>query len=411
MPEKQSQVKQIRRAEEGKEKLQATQEDAELSPLAPDLTHSLFSQLLGQERVKQFLLTACKTGCVSHAYLFLGKKGSGKLDAARALAQALVCPKGGCGVCDECGRVRRGSHPDVQVLDPDSTTGYLIEQIRDLIAETQRSPIRAQRKVYIIKEAELLGTMGANALLKTLEEPPADVHFILLASSRYAMLPTVLSRCQVLPFKTVPFALLAEYLVQQTGMPLADARRALALSGGSLTQAKSYLLSSERQNLRLELIDILQRLEYADDLDIIRAVKKLMLEVKAPLDDVLSSQKALLEENADFLSKGALKELEARNKRELSLREREALIELIAMLRLLLSDVLSFEFADTPVNDDVTETVQALYEQGFDVIQACEACEKALERLRYNITPQLSFELMFFDLREVIRAHSRTRTF
>ena len=172
---------------------------------APD--HSLLARLDTQPRVRDFISRAVASGRASHAYLFLGAPGSGKLDAAWALAQALLCERAGedgdasstlagaaCGSCDACVRVAHHTHPDVHLLAPESATGYLINQTRELLEDVALAPIRARGKVYIIDRAEQLRANTANALLKTLEEPPAGVTFILLGTSAEVILPTSVSR-------------------------------------------------------------------------------------------------------------------------------------------------------------------------------------------------------------------------
>ena len=164
---------------------------------------SLLAKLDTQERVRDFLTNAVASGRASHAYLFLGAPGAGKLDAAWALAQALLCEQDGCGSCDSCVRVARHTHPDVHYYTPESATGYLIAQTRELLDDVPLAPIRAKAKVYIIDRAEQLRANTANALLKTLEEPPEGVMFILLGTSADVMLPTIVSRCQCVPFRLV----------------------------------------------------------------------------------------------------------------------------------------------------------------------------------------------------------------
>ena len=150
--------------------------------MAPAQT-SLLAKLDTQERVRDFLTNAVASGRASHAYLFLGAPGAGKLDAAWALAQAFLCEQDGCGSCDSCVRVARHTHPDVHYYTPESATGYLIAQTRELLDDVPLAPIRAKAKVYIIDRAEQLRANTANALLKTLEEPPEGVMFILLGTS------------------------------------------------------------------------------------------------------------------------------------------------------------------------------------------------------------------------------------
>lgn len=168
--------------------------------LAPN---SLLSQLDMQPRVRSFLARALEQGRTSHAYLFLGAPGSGKLEAAWALAQALICDDGGCGTCDHCVRVARRTHPDVHLFSPESATGYLIAQTRELLEDVALAPIRAKAKVYIVDRAEQLRANSANALLKTLEEPPAHVIFVLCTTDPQKILETILSRCQRFDFHRI----------------------------------------------------------------------------------------------------------------------------------------------------------------------------------------------------------------
>ena len=108
---------------------------------------SLLAKLDTQERVRDFLTNAVASGRASHAYLFLGAPGAGKLDAAWALAQAFLCEQDGCGSCDSCVRVARHTHPDVHYYTPESATGYLIAQTRELLDDVPLAPIRAKAKV------------------------------------------------------------------------------------------------------------------------------------------------------------------------------------------------------------------------------------------------------------------------
>lgn len=119
------------------------------------------------------------------------------------MPQAFLCEQGGCGACDGCVRVARHTHPDVHYYTPESATGYLIAQTRELLDDVPLAPIRAKAKVYIVDRAEQLRANTANALLKTLEEPPEGVMFILLGTSADVMLPTIVSRCQCVPFRLV----------------------------------------------------------------------------------------------------------------------------------------------------------------------------------------------------------------
>ena len=340
--------------------------------------------LLGQEGVQAFLRNALDENRVSHAYLFLGAPGSGKLDAAYALAQGVVCPNGGCGACDDCVRTARRAHPDIHLLTPGSATGYLVGQIRELIDDLQMAPIRAKSKVYIIDEAEQLTSSTANALLKNLEEPPQGVLFILLATTRDAVLPTVLSRCQVVPFRSIAPQAALDALAQQL----------------------AFLGSESRQAARRAALDCLDRLGNADALDILQLAKAAVTAAKAPLADFKEAQQAALDENAKLLSGPAMRELEERQKRELSARERSGIMEQFEAQRSLLRDALAQAGGATaqPVCDDYARAC-AFYAAhlGLDRLPAALASVTEAEaRIRRNVSPQLAMETMLFEIKEML---------
>lgn len=375
--------------------------------LAPN---SLLAKLDTQPRVRDFLARAVASGRASHAYLFLGSPGSGKLDAAWALAQALLCAEeaipGACAACDDCVRVARRTHPDVHYYAPESATGYLIAQTRDLLEDVALSPIRAKRKVYIIDRAEQLRANTANALLKTLEEPPESVTFILLGTSSDVMLPTIVSRCQCVPFRPLSTDESTTAVARATGLPPARCRMAVAVAG-SPARAVEFLKSADRQAARRAMVRAVDALAHADEADILASAKELMGAIHAPLAEVKSTQQAVLEQNQDYLSRGALKQLEDRNKRELNARERSGIMEALASVRSLLRDVLiRLEDAqDAPVNDDVREVVERIASDTTTtgVTLALDAVSLAETRIARNVTPQLAIEVMLFDIRKALK--------
>lgn len=375
--------------------------------LAPN---SLLAKLDTQPRVRDFLARAVASGRASHAYLFLGSPGSGKLDAAWALAQALLCAEeaipGACAVCDDCARVSRRTHPDVHYFAPESATGYLIAQTRDLLEDVALSPIRAKRKVYIVDRAEQLRANTANALLKTLEEPPENVTFILLGTSSDVMLPTIVSRCQCVPFRPLSTDESTTAVARATGLPPARCRMAVAVAG-SPARAVEFLKSADRQAARRAMFRAVDALAHADEADILASAKELMGVIHAPLAEVKSTQQAVLEQNQDYLSRGALKQLEDRNKRELNARERSGIMEALASVRSLLRDVLiRLEDAhNAPVNDDVLDVVERIASDTTTtgVTLALDAVSLAETRIARNVTPQLAIEAMLFDIRKALK--------
>ena len=158
---------------------------------------STFDEVAGQEHIVKTLKNALATQKLAHAYLFAGPRGTGKTTMAKLLAKALNCDEGighQCNECKNCKAIIEGTHPDVLELDAASNNG--VDEIRDLIDKVKYGTILGRYKVYIIDEVHMLSTGAFNALLKTLEEPPEHVIFILATTEPHKILPTILSRCQ-----------------------------------------------------------------------------------------------------------------------------------------------------------------------------------------------------------------------
>jgi DNA polymerase-3 subunit gamma/tau len=163
------------------------------------------AEIVGQEQVTQTLSNALKSERVSHAYLFYGPRGTGKTSTGRILAKAVNCLNSGkgepCNQCDICRAITEGRALDVIEVDAASNTG--VDDIRSLREKVNYAPNQARYKVYIIDEVHMLSTSASNALLKTLEEPPPQVIFILATTEIHKVLPTILSRCQRFDFRRI----------------------------------------------------------------------------------------------------------------------------------------------------------------------------------------------------------------
>jgi DNA polymerase-3 subunit gamma/tau len=174
------------------------------------------AEVVGQEPITQTLLNALSSGRVSHAYLFCGPRGTGKTSTGRILAKAINCLSNGkgepCNTCHICQAVTEGKALDVIEIDAASNRG--IDDIRDLREKVNYAPNQARYKVYIIDEVHMLTKEASNALLKTLEEPPPHVIFILATTEAHKILPTILSRCQRFDFRRLSQADVASKLAR-----------------------------------------------------------------------------------------------------------------------------------------------------------------------------------------------------
>jgi DNA polymerase-3 subunit gamma/tau len=173
-----------------------------------------FADLVGQEHVSRTLSNAIKAGRVAHAFLFTGLRGVGKTTAARVLAKALNCEKGPlaepCNECPNCREITEGRSVDVLEIDGASNTG--VDDVREIIENVRYQAARSRYKIYIIDEVHMLSNSAFNALLKTLEEPPAHVKFIFATTDPHKLPATVQSRCQRYDFRRIPIGLIVERL-------------------------------------------------------------------------------------------------------------------------------------------------------------------------------------------------------
>lgn len=223
----------------------------------------VFHEVIGQDHIVRILQNQISTNTVSHAYLFCGTRGTGKTTTARILAKAVNCLADGdrpCGVCENCQAIKEGTFMDVIEIDAASNNG--IDNIRELRESVKYPPAVGRKKVYIIDEVHMLSTGASNALLKTLEEPPENVIFILATTDPQKLPQTILSRCMRLDFKRVPERVLIDHMSRicaDKGVTITEgALRLLAANAdGSVRDGLSILdqcLSAGDRNLDRDLI-------------------------------------------------------------------------------------------------------------------------------------------------------------
>ena len=224
----------------------------------------VFDDVYGQEHITSVLKYEVGNGKLSHAYLFCGSRGVGKTTCAKILAKAVNCenPQNGepCGVCDSCRAIDAGSAPDVLEMDAASNNG--VDNIRDIREEVIFAPAMLKYKVYIVDEVHMLSTSAFNALLKTLEEPPSYVIFILATTEQHKLPATIISRCQRFEFRRISTENLSariELIAKEEGIKLTkDASHLIArLSLGGMRDAISLLelCSSGDREITEELVN------------------------------------------------------------------------------------------------------------------------------------------------------------
>lgn len=248
----------------------------------------MFSQIIGREETVQNLRRAIRVGKVAHAYLVEGERGSGKMMLARAFAQALQCEKhdgDGCGECPSCKRALGNNHPDIIYVTHEKPGLISIDEIRtQLVSDAQIRPYYGNHKVYIVRDAQKMNEAAQNALLKTLEEPPAYVVILLLTDNPLALLETVRSRCELLYLKPIRDDLVEKYLMEQLKIPDYQAGLCRAFAQGSLGRAIELARSEDFAKLKETALQVTA---HTGDMDLgrISQLAKEMAPFKATVSD------------------------------------------------------------------------------------------------------------------------------
>ncbi|NET01725.1 MAG: DNA polymerase III subunit gamma/tau [Sphaerospermopsis sp. SIO1G2] len=209
-----------------------------------------FAELVGQEAIATTLTNAISSAKIAPAYLFTGPRGTGKTSSARILAKSLNCLKSDkptpqpCGVCETCQSITKSYSLDVIEIDAASNTG--VDNIRELIEKAQFAPVQCRYKVYVIDECHMLSTAAFNALLKTLEEPPKYVVFVLATTDPQRVLPTIISRCQRFDFRRIQLEAMVRHLSEiaekeNINITIESLTLVAQISQGGLRDAESLL--------------------------------------------------------------------------------------------------------------------------------------------------------------------------
>jgi DNA polymerase-3 subunit delta' len=280
---------------------------------------SIWDSVVGHDEAVAMLKEAVAGGRVTHAWLFTGPPGIGKLHTARVFAAALNCPAGGDGTCDTCRRILRGVHPDVHVIVPEGDN-LLVEDVRAVREEASMTHHEARTAVFILDEADRMTEAAANALLKVLEEPPPEVVFVLVVRSAEALVGTVPSRARTLPFVSLSLAELTAALGDDLQLDTGQTAWAAAASHGRL--ARALLTDEATRTRRATVLDLTERLATGQPSDALAAAAT----VVAIADEVAAAARLRQERELAELEEafgtgrgtGALrKRLETRHRREL----------------------------------------------------------------------------------------------
>lgn len=287
---------------------------------------SQFKDIIGHEKIINHFQTAIHTGQVSHAYILEGETGSGKKMLARAFAAALECETGegeSCGTCHSCMMAESGNHPDIIWVTHEKPNTISVDDIRSQInGDIGIKPYSGAYKVYIVDEADKMNEQSQNALLKTIEEPPAYAVILLLAGQTGSFLPTILSRCITLTLKPVEEEKIKDYILAHTGISKEEAEFCAGYSMGNLGKAMALATCEQMTEMKKECVHLLayiQEMEIYEVICFIKEISKYKEEILEFLDmmmiwyhDVLilkttgNADRIVFKENYNILMKMAI---------------------------------------------------------------------------------------------------------
>ena len=390
---------------------------------------SVFDDLVGQAPVVDQLQAAAdaaarvvagddvSTAAMTHAWLFTGPPGSGRSVAARGFAAALQCEDRGCGHCSTCHQSLGGTHADVAVVVPEGLS-LGVAEVRRIVAHTARRPTAGRWQVTLIEDADRMPDYASNALLKAIEEPPPRGVLLLCAPSVEDLLPTIRSRCRLVPLRTPPAQAVAEVLVRRDGVDPAMAAFAAQAAQGHIGRARRLALHEDARSERRDVLSLPRSLQGVGS----------ALQAAKDLVDAAQAEAARLNKDRDASEKdelstalgggatgkgysgsaprggaGALKELEKRQKSRGTRTSRDALDRALVDLAAFYRDVLLIQLGTgtTLIHGDLGEQAATIArattaEATLRRIQAVLDCRTALDG---NVAPLLAVESMALSLR------------
>lgn len=378
----------------------------------------VWTDLIGQERVVEVLQRAVRASeadgnrhAMTHAWLFTGPPGSGRSNAARAFAAALQCPRGGCGDCNTCTTVLSGAHPDVTLVRTEQLS-IGVDEVRDLVRRAAMAPTLGPLQVLVVEDADLVTERGADALLKSIEEPAPRTIWLLCAPTADDVVVTIRSRCRRVELSTPSQASIAELLVRRDGVDPALAAEVARIAQGHIGRARALARNEAVRERRRQVLAIPSGLTSVGGClraaaEVVDAAAAEASAITASLDE---QERAKLNEALGFGTKGArprnaqaaIRELEDQQKARAKRLQRDALDRVLTEFTSLYRDVLAVQTGSGAalVNADVAADVHELARAGDATatirrLDAILACRTALET---NVAPLLAFESLLLSL-------------
>ena len=354
---------------------------------------------------------------MTHAWLFTGPPGSGRSTAAACFAAALVCPEGGCGVCQACRTAPLGGHPDVDMVRPEGVS-YVVKEARALVMTSELSPAKSFWHVMVVEDADRLTEAAVNALLKSIEEPPPHTVWILCAPSVEDVLPTIVSRARHVALRTPSARDVADLLVERYGVDRAIAAFAARASQGHIGRARALATDEHARLRRQDVLRIPLQLHdipscFMNAANLISAATEDAKAITDPIDEFEDEQlasaygaggdvriKGQLKKSMDAAAKDLAKRQKTRSTRTVRDQIDRALVDLMGLYR----DVLLIQVdSGVPlINEEMRPQLTQLARQGVanDTGRRLRAISYARAQVQKNVTPLLAMESLMIELKD-----------
>ena len=326
-----------------------------------------FSKVIGHESIIEHLKSAISMNKVSHAYIFSGEAGLGKALVADSFAKVLQCEEGAemsCGKCRSCIQAESGNQPDIIHVRHEKPNSIGVDDVREqLVNDIIIKPYSSRYKIYIINEAEKLTVQAQNAILKTIEEPPAYGIIIFITNNQDNFLPTILSRCVTLNFKPVKAELIEDFVIEKCQVPEYQAKICASFSQGKPGKAIKLAASADFDEVKSDIIKFISNIHKMEISDLLAEIKKIGKYESIDINECLD------------------------------------------IMLLWYRDVLLFKVGNDPnvvvfsdeINDIRKCAGKSTYE-GIEIIM--EAFDKAKRRLNANVNFDLAMELLLLTMKE-----------
>lgn len=370
----------------------------------------IWDNIIGHKKAIDYLKAYSARKNLAHAYLFYGSESIGKSLVARAFAATLLCQSHGCGQCPCCLKVLTDKYPDVYFIEPEGNF-IVIEQIHELQRQVVLKPFEASGKAFLINDAETMTLEAANSFLKTLEEPPRDVYFILVTANMDSLLPTIVSRCQKVSFTPLSTKTVREALISNFSLSREEAEFLARFSEGIIGRAIK-MINTDYGRRRDEMISLIEKISEYQLEEVIYIIELIFDKIKGELEAIRleiadADSKMFFEDLDTQVSQSSKKRLEMQKKRKFSKMEMNLWDEILEIFSIWYRDLLILKCnlpAHLVVNSDKSKNLskkvkEYSQENLIEILNIILETKRVINR---RANPYLAMQTMLLNIAGIV---------